>query len=183
MLIAYTQASPSSLIISLDGLCWTVSARSPTSAICHGQESACSWSSLTLGVFCLRVRPLSIFFDEDGPLITVLCSWYLDLWRRPRDPRLRLQSGDIHLCDILCDIQASHICLLEYRPSSTLPFRLLTHLSLVERVYIVWSPANLVGRFKSRIYIISLITVCLYGVVIIMMVVGASFSCNPVSIC
>ncbi|KIY68012.1 hypothetical protein CYLTODRAFT_443664 [Cylindrobasidium torrendii FP15055 ss-10] len=59
------------------------------------------------------------------------------------------------------------ICVIFYSTS-----KLLIYAFLIERVYIVWSPANLVGRLKSRVYIISLITVISYGAVIILMVIG-----------
>ncbi|KAK7442004.1 hypothetical protein VKT23_016282 [Stygiomarasmius scandens] len=56
-----------------------------------------------------------------------------------------------------------YLCVLFYSTS-----KLLIYFFLIERVHIVWRPTPNCPRFKSRIYVVSFISVCLCSVFVIM---------------
>ncbi|KIY62462.1 hypothetical protein CYLTODRAFT_426897 [Cylindrobasidium torrendii FP15055 ss-10] len=91
---------------------------------------------------------------------------FIDSW-------LFLFSSGILIFGVGLDVEESiceagiHFCIIFYSTS-----KFLIYAFLIERVYIVWSTATIVGRFQSRVYIICLITVCTYGAVILSMFVG-----------
>ncbi|KAF9041093.1 hypothetical protein BDZ89DRAFT_944749 [Hymenopellis radicata] len=91
---------------------------------------------------------------------------FLDSWLFLFSSGILIFGVGLELQESVCSA-AIHLCIAFYSTS-----KLLIYAFLIERVYIVWSPVSCVARFKSPIYVVSFITVCLYSVVIFLMLFG-----------
>lgn len=132
-----------------------------------GQDCAYSSSSSTLGCSLLPVClcPLNLLNYIDW--LQVMSSSSALAWKQVESFACLAYSS------VFFSTLPPNFCRIFSSVSHTplLPFY-LSHLVSVEKVHVVWMPGNGVRRFRSTIYIISFVTVCLYGVVVCLMLVG-----------
>lgn len=95
-------------------------------------------------------------------VILVFC----DSWLFMMSSGILVFGIGLEYSDDVC-IAAVYLCILFYSTS-----KLFVYAVLVEKVHIVWSPTVGVRRFESPVYVICLVSVCLYCIVITLMFAG-----------
>ncbi|KAF8888979.1 hypothetical protein CPB85DRAFT_1203524, partial [Mucidula mucida] len=112
-----------------------------------------------------RLVSYSAIFQIPWPRLCLILV-FLDSWLFLISSGILIFGVGLELQDSVCSA-AIHLCIAFYATS-----KLLIYAFLIERVYIVRSPVSCVARFRSPIYVVSFITVCLYSVVIVLMLFG-----------
>ncbi|PCH36122.1 hypothetical protein WOLCODRAFT_108258 [Wolfiporia cocos MD-104 SS10] len=89
----------------------------------------------------------------------------VDSWAFLFTAGVLIQGAGLRLNSAVCSLGIFN-CIAFYASS-----KVLIYLFLVEKIHVVWSPSSRYRRFKSPIYIVCFVVVCLYGVIAVVLIV------------
>ncbi|KDQ61826.1 hypothetical protein JAAARDRAFT_55148 [Jaapia argillacea MUCL 33604] len=91
---------------------------------------------------------------------------FLDSWLFLFTSGVLIFGAGMELNTTVCNLGID-VCIAFYASS-----KVLIYCFLMERVYIVWSPATPARRFKTPVYIACFIVLCLFSVIVVVVVIG-----------
>ncbi|KDQ61828.1 hypothetical protein JAAARDRAFT_66874 [Jaapia argillacea MUCL 33604] len=91
---------------------------------------------------------------------------FLDSWLFLFTSGVLIFGAGMELNSTVCNLGVD-VCIAFYASS-----KVLIYCFLMERVYIVWSPATPARRFKTPVYIACFIVLCLFSVIVVVVVIG-----------